>query len=1054
MPPKAQAKPAEHSDKEIHEGNEGVESEDDEGVSVSSMSPSEEQELMLSEAQLKESEPIHFSNIDGDDNIEGVDMTTFSGGLPRIYHHTQIGQCLVDVLHELMSEGKASLQDKEKALKILEEEFDLAFRSIHPEVMDSRAKEDKQQQQAKGKRKRKRKAGDEGEDDDNDAMDQDILALLRDDPLFSREDGESEDAANGGSVGVRAQRSQSSRMAMERAATTSYSTGAWHFTGSFDEFGGLRECQALQCSHLLRGSKAEMKSPLVQLKFDEIEVRVADPVEKEQPRTRLHALGRHLSRIETPRLVVMESAFAYNREKMDHIFNSHENLLKCNFRPHAKAHKSPAIARIQLEDGAVGFSCQTLTEAETCVKGGAKDILISNEPQLQPESLQRLVDIASRVDSLKVCVDHPHQVACLSAAVMQYNPKTKIECVIDVDVGQGRCGLSTPAEAVTLAQSVLSLEGQGVTFRGGIQAYHGGIQQIRDPVDRKSESDVVVQIVEEVRREFNKAGLEINSVTGGGTGSFTMEGNSGQFTEVQPGSYLFMDADYCANHDAIFKPSLFVLASIISIGDGRLVLDVGTKGMDYSCIKSPVFYGSVPNGRGPVEVSPYFGAAGGAAKGISVSCAGDEHTVLKGSNESLKALVGERHCERPGGAVLIQPAHCDPTVNMYDNMLYVDDENATVKDIWEINRAAELLNVCCFVVGWQGDDVQVSYGFMFMRSHLLFSPASKASADEEEDVVVPDSVVCLFADLRSAAIAVVSKIDSSKSSTPEAVQTVCHVMGQARTCRRIASLLLLAYDELLGISPRDEVWGMRRQAQWVDSLLQVSAEGQTLHGAVGIIRNALDELQFALGDSDDNDGTNELLEQVGRQLVGDAAMLSSYSARVKIHAGAVSIVLGFVPNKETLTLVEKRIGQIYEARDTTAESVLKRKHLPIKLVNNTPSTLKVCLFKSTDKVCMFPVEEGTQTLVPGGVAEVRPICPTLDSFWARVYYPRTPMDRQAHSGARIVRGENLVIDGMGAGNISVTVETNLNKEQSGSGGDEGKPGRKGEYRVDYEASEH
>ncbi|KAF4723928.1 hypothetical protein FOZ63_004243, partial [Perkinsus olseni] len=132
-------------------------------------------------------------------------------------------------------------------------------------------------------------------------------------------------------------------------------------------------------------------------------------------------------------------------------------------------------------------------------------------------------------------------------------------------------------------------------------AYHGGIQHIRDPVDRKNESDVVVQIVEEVRREFSRAGLEITSVTGGGTGSFTMEGNSGQFTEVQPGSYLFMDADYCANHDAIFKPSLFVLASIISIGDGRLVLDVGTKGMDYSCIKSPVFYGSVPNGRGPVE---------------------------------------------------------------------------------------------------------------------------------------------------------------------------------------------------------------------------------------------------------------------------------------------------------------------------------------------------------------------------------------------------------------------------------------------------------------------
>ncbi|KAF4740160.1 hypothetical protein FOZ62_032322 [Perkinsus olseni] len=328
---------------------------------------------------------------------------------------------------------------------------------------------------------------------------------------------------------------------------------------------------------------------------------------------------------------------------------------------------------------------------------------------------------------------------------------------------------------------------------------------------------------------------------------------------------------------------------------------------------------------------------------------------------------------------------------------------------------------------------------MFMRSHLLFSSPKPAPAEEE--VVVPDSVVCLFADLRSAAIAVVSKIKTDRSS-PEAVQTVCHVMGQAETCRRIASLLLLSYDELLSIPRRSTVWGMRRQAQWVDSLLQVSAEGQTLHGAVGIIRNALDELRFATGESDDNDGTSELLEQVGRQLVGDAAMLSSYPAHIKIQAGAVSIVLGFVPDKATLSLVEKRLSQIYEAADTTAESILKRKHLPIKLINNTPSTLKVCLFKATDRVCMFPVEEGTYTLVPGGTAIARPICPTLDAFWARVYYPRTPVDRQAHSGARIVRGENLVVDGMGE-EMTVTVETNLNKSEDDDDD---------EYRVDYEAS--
>ncbi|KAF4667437.1 hypothetical protein FOZ61_008297 [Perkinsus olseni] len=217
-------------------------------------------------------EPLHFSNIDGADDTEGVDLTTISGGIPRIYHHTQIGQCLVDVLHDMMSEGKASLQDKETALRVLEEEFHLAFRSLHPEVQDSQAKGENGR--GKGRKKRKRRDKDELEDDGEGLMDQDILSILRGDPLFSKEDGDLEQR---GPIieGVHAQRTQNTRLALDRAAT-SYGTEAWKFTGRLDEMGGLRECQALQCSNLIRGSKAEMKSPLIQLNFDEIEVRVAD----------------------------------------------------------------------------------------------------------------------------------------------------------------------------------------------------------------------------------------------------------------------------------------------------------------------------------------------------------------------------------------------------------------------------------------------------------------------------------------------------------------------------------------------------------------------------------------------------------------------------------------------------------------------------------------------------------------------------------------------------------------------------------------------------------
>ncbi|KAF4667436.1 hypothetical protein FOZ61_008297 [Perkinsus olseni] len=300
----------------------------DDEESISSMSSSEERELLLTNTELLDSEPLHFSNIDGADDTEGVDLTTISGGIPRIYHHTQIGQCLVDVLHDMMSEGKASLQDKETALRVLEEEFHLAFRSLHPEVQDSQAKGENGRGKgnalsqwphgsaglfiinellfpwcdssgratsrtgleyvwasrveicstrfdvSSGRKKRKRRDKDELEDDGEGLMDQDILSILRGDPLFSKEDGDLEQR---GPIieGVHAQRTQNTRLALDRAAT-SYGTEAWKFTGRLDEMGGLRECQALQCSNLIRGSKAEMKSPLIQLNFDEIEVRVAD----------------------------------------------------------------------------------------------------------------------------------------------------------------------------------------------------------------------------------------------------------------------------------------------------------------------------------------------------------------------------------------------------------------------------------------------------------------------------------------------------------------------------------------------------------------------------------------------------------------------------------------------------------------------------------------------------------------------------------------------------------------------------------------------------------
>ncbi|EEQ98000.1 hypothetical protein Pmar_PMAR016075 [Perkinsus marinus ATCC 50983] len=193
----------------------GEVSNDDDEESISSMSSSEERDLMVSSTELQDSEPLHFSTIDGDDNTEGVDLTTISGGLPRIYHHTQIGQCLVDVLHDLMAEGKASLEDKEVALNILEEEFQLAFKNLYPGVLDNNSKG-----RGKGSKKRKRKGKHNSAEQGEGFVDQDILSILRDDPLFSREDRGSSTHQLQRSDGVHAQRGQTTQMALDRGATT------------------------------------------------------------------------------------------------------------------------------------------------------------------------------------------------------------------------------------------------------------------------------------------------------------------------------------------------------------------------------------------------------------------------------------------------------------------------------------------------------------------------------------------------------------------------------------------------------------------------------------------------------------------------------------------------------------------------------------------------------------------------------------------------------------------------------------------------------------------
>eukprot|EP00802_Teleaulax_amphioxeia_P012143 Tamp_12181.p1 GENE.Tamp_12181~~Tamp_12181.p1 ORF type:complete len:282 (+),score=57.58 Tamp_12181:118-963(+) len=242
--------------------------------------------------------------------------------------------------------------------------------------------------------------------------------------------------------------------------------------------------------------------------------------------------------VETPALVVWRPAFDANRRALrEAMSNLPENVA---VRAHSKAHKSGAVARIQtLEDGCIGVCAQKLCEADTMVRADIKDILISNELAVTPFKLARLTnllkDAKTRGSTTKVsvCVDAPEQVQQLQEASRLSQFPGGVGAMIEVNVGHNRCGVTTEEEVLKLCEAVAGTQGR--VYLAGIQAYHGLIQHIRDPEQRKEESQAICRKVLSLRRRLAEQGVEVPVVTGAGTGSFLLEGASGVYDEVQPG---------------------------------------------------------------------------------------------------------------------------------------------------------------------------------------------------------------------------------------------------------------------------------------------------------------------------------------------------------------------------------------------------------------------------------------------------------------------------------------------------------------------------------------
>jgi 3-hydroxy-D-aspartate aldolase len=229
--------------------------------------------------------------------------------------------------------------------------------------------------------------------------------------------------------------------------------------------------------------------------------------------------------IDTPALVIDLDAFEYNLDTMAGLIDA----AGVKLRAHAKTHKSPVIAGLQIARGAVGQCVQKVAEAEILAWGGISNILISNEV-VGADKLARLAALA-KITKIAVCADDEGQVDAISAAAVAAN--VTIPVLVEIDVGAGRCGVAPGSAAVGLAQRIAA--SPNLTF-GGLQAYHGSAQHARTLAKR---TEAITKACDDSRRtveQLRQVGLDCPIVGGAGTGTFEIEAASGVYTEIQAGS--------------------------------------------------------------------------------------------------------------------------------------------------------------------------------------------------------------------------------------------------------------------------------------------------------------------------------------------------------------------------------------------------------------------------------------------------------------------------------------------------------------------------------------
>lgn len=370
-------------------------------------------------------------------------------------------------------------------------------------------------------------------------------------------------------------------------------------------------------------------------------VMTAPVLADEYERVRRHygsAIGRHRTELITPALVLDLPAARRNIATMGERMRG----LPADIRPHIKVHKSPELARLQVEAGAIGLSTATVWEAIVLIRSGLEHIFVVNTVA-GPDKIRSLAELAGSADVM-VAVDDAANVDALDAAAAAAG--TRLGIMIEIDTGMDRCGVDTPEEALALARHVA--DARSLVLRG-ITGYEGHCSLTPDHDQRLAKEQTAMGFFVGIAELLEREGLPVPIRSAGGTATWDWTAAFPGVTEIQAGTYVVMD-NFHGRMVGGFEHSLTVQATVISRRPDRVVVDAGGKSMGAGDLATVVGHPELRSFRFDEEHGVF---------------AVDEPTTL-----------------RVGDPVALVPGYSPSTVNWYD--AYHVLENDVVVDVWPV----------------------------------------------------------------------------------------------------------------------------------------------------------------------------------------------------------------------------------------------------------------------------------------------------------------------------------------------------------------------------------